>query len=179
MRVWSYVLIGLGLTTCNSLEIASFNTPELCEPRITGIRTFTEAVDVCDGECQLCIESTSDDSALSYAVSHEDRCVCPAPLRLAATDTTGDAALNDATGSSTTADAGSSVTSHQDGGPTPTPTPAGDGCTSLLQLTYSQAHRHCDAHDDCHVCVERVNYDGEARSYMAHQCGCPAPYRTE
>jgi hypothetical protein len=175
MRAWSYIVFVIGLTACDSPGIASFNTPELCEPDVEGIHTFTEAEEVCDGDCHLCVESTWNDQALTYAVSHENSCVCPAPLRVAVDDTTRDAGVSDAA-AATNADAGASVPLLDAG---PPPNPASDSCGSLMYLTESEAHSYCETRGDCHICVERVNYDGEPRSYMAHQCGCPDPYRTD
>lgn len=188
---------------CDSPPLVSFNTPESCEPEVSDIATFTEAEAQCEGDCQLCIQTEYDDRAVSYFVSHEDNCVCPPPesaadagaTTMAPTDggvprlpsTVGlDAAPGDAAAATESAtpavhetlDAGIAISSapHTDAG-SAVPVGPSDGCNSRLHLTRSEADEVCDGWDDCHVCVERVNLDDEPRSYLAHQCGCPDPYR--
>lgn len=167
----------------------SFNTPESCQPEVGGLTTFTRAKAECDGDCQLCIETERDDRAVTYFVSHEDNCVCPLPTSApdagvasspaadASSPTTlppdgGDAAA----APDTTHDAGTAAPTPNDAGAAPS-TAAPDGCNSRLHLTRSEADAVCEDWDDCHVCVERINLENDPRSYLAHQCGCPDPYR--
>lgn len=202
IRRWLLASAAL-LGACDSPPLVSFNTPESCEPEVSDIATFTEAEAECDGDCQLCIETERDDRAVTYFVSHEDNCVCPAPERAedvgVATNASapdgaapllprtqgpdamsGDAATTETPppSNSETPDSGTASSSapRTDAGSSAPVEPA-DGCHSRLHLTRSEADDVCDEWSDCHVCVERVNLDNEPRSYLAHQCGCPDPYR--
>lgn len=160
-------LLFLLLVGCNSTpDVVSFNTPELCEPDITGIASFSLAKVRCDDDCRICIETTFENHAFTYSVARDGNCVCKAPevhtADAGATPET-DAGLDPDTGLSNDA----------------SPRLAPDGCRSQLNLTQGSAANYCNAKTDCHVCVERVDFDNKARRYMAHECGCPSPYRLE
>lgn len=183
-------LILLTLGGCDtSPDVVSFNTPELCEINRTNIASFTVAQEACTGACLICIESTYDDQALTYALTSDDNCVCPAPRVVAAQDV--DAAVVDAqtapteigdahldTGVAPASDAGASDSSDA-GAVAGQPQIAPDGCHSQLNLSLAGAAAYCEGKRDCEVCVERVDFDDEPRRYMAHECGCPSPYRVE
>jgi hypothetical protein len=170
LRRW-LALSALALVSCDSPQLVSFNTPEVCAPRVTGLSTLTQAEKSCGADCVLCVESEIDGQAWTYTVSHQDNCVCPPPRK------------------ETRPDAGSGATAGDAAAPTPNlpdsgaiddaPVAGSDGCHSRLHLTKAQARTQCSEWEDCHVCVERVDYEGDARAYMAHQCGCPDPFRVD
>lgn len=189
-RRW-FSLSALALCACDSPQLVSFDTPEPCVIDVGGFATFSAAKEHCDDDCRLCIETELDGRASSYAVSHDDTCVCPPPKRLVvpdaghASDGSETTALVDSGTSadaapavSNSADAGRPMLSNIDAG-TAEVSPGADGCNSHLHLTRSQAKDQCGEWDDCHVCIERIDYEGDARSYMAHQCGCPDPHRND
>lgn len=170
------VLTLLASLGCDSPQLASFNTPEPCDPRVTGILTFSAAEKQCDTDCLVCIESVTEDHVLTYSVSRQENCVCTPPLAHAPTASdAGTDGVGSSDGGIEPSDAG--VYSADGGGPTPY-RPA-DDCRSRLHLREREAHQYCEGLDDCHVCVERVDYEGDPRSYLAHQCGCPAPHRVD
>jgi hypothetical protein len=166
-RRW-LVFPAFALAACDSPQLVSFNTPDVCVPHVTELSTLTQARESCGTDCVLCVESELDGQAWTYNVSHEDHCVCPPPKRL------------------TRPDAGSVMTAGDAASPSPSlvdsgevPVAGSDGCHSRLHLTKSEARTQCGEWEDCHVCVERVDYEGDARAYMAHQCECPDPYRVD
>lgn len=181
MRLSWFVPLFALVTGCDSPTLVSFNTPELCRPHVRELANFHAALEACGDECHLCIESEANDQAFTYSVSHEENeCVCPAPVKhhtptmdAGYTSDGGDAAASpivDAAvaldGSIPTIDSGASLpTVHE--------------CRSLLHLRKTEARKYCEDRDDCHVCVERVDWDGDPQSYLAHECGCPAAYRVE
>ncbi len=184
---------GFALFACagcdTSPDVVSFNTPELCELERTNIPSFTSAQEACDLGCQICIESTYDEHALTYALAADDNCVCPAPalVPFTALDASAvDAQADNTLDSGTTGDAAvvwsdAATRNGRDGGAAPSEPPpvAPDGCLSQLNLSQSGAAAYCADKQGCEVCVERVDFDNEARRYMAHECGCPSPYRLE
>lgn len=195
-RIWRGLPLLL-LAGCNaSPDVVSFNTPELCEPEVTGIASFTLARVQCDDECQICIDSTLEDQALTYSIVRDANCVCKAPEVYRAVDDAKpsteagvdvDAARTSEGGLDAHVDAsavqpsdaalpGAADGAVPNGG---RPTIAPDGCHSQLNLTQGAAANFCSGKTDCHVCVERVDFDKEPRRYMAHECGCPRPYRLE
>lgn len=179
-RYW-VVLPAIVLVACDSPQLVSFNTPELCEPRVEGLATFSEATARCVEGCVLCVESEVDGRAWTYSVSNDDNCVCSAPARVTLADAgaVGPASLADGDAGLGDVDAGVAATSAPSQSEAGVAAPASDGCHSRLHLTRSQARAQCDDWNDCHVCVERVDYDGDPRSYLAHQCGCPDAYRVD
>ena len=80
------VLPAIVLVACDSPQLVSFNTPELCEPRVEGLATFSEATARCVEGCVLCVESEVDGRAWTYSVSNDDNCVCSAPARVTLAD---------------------------------------------------------------------------------------------
>lgn len=166
---------GLGWASCLvacdiSPDVVSFNTPELCELQRTALVSFTLASDDCGTGCQVCIETTYEDQAQSYAQAPSD-CVCPAPERVTLE-------LWDADTPDAASDGGKATSANDAFAKLPSPL-APDGCTSQLNLSQAAAVHYCADTPDCEVCVERVDLDGQARRYMAHECGCPGPYRLD
>lgn len=192
-RSW-LVLFAVSCQGCDSPRVVSFNTPELCVPSSEGLETFNRALVECGDDCVLCVESESDGRAASYSVSHDDNCVCRPPRRSSLPDA-GSQTEESSTpaapdsgvrqridgGHTTSVDDGghSGVGESRDSGARDDTSPGGAGCLSRLHLTKAQARTQCSDWEDCHVCVERVDFDGDARSYMAHQCGCPDAYRVD
>jgi hypothetical protein len=173
----------LTLSGCEtSPDVVSFNTPELCEPKLEGLDSFTSALAACELGCLICIESTHDDRAVTYSVTRTDDCVCPAPRAHTQSGAAADAGPTQMTRLDAGSDAGTSVRSDA---ALPTEGDAGtgwaeaspDGCESSLDLSLSAASAQCEGKADCHVCTERVDFDNEPRRYLAHLCGCPSPYR--
>lgn len=183
------VLLTLALVSgaCDTPPVVSFDTPDQCRGATGTFETFTRASEACGESCTLCIESEQHDRAMTYSVYRDDECVCPPPSVTSSSD---DAGTND-TGSGDVADGGADAGSARgdagawtESGSTTGTVDAGtvspsDGCRSLLHLSRAEARTRCEAWDDCNVCEERVDLDGEVRSYMAHQCGCPAAYRID
>lgn len=185
-------LITLLVGACDSPQLVSFNTPEQCKASDESAGSFTEAEKQCKGgDCQICIETVRGDRALSYAIVREEGCVCAPPVNVGEDSNTDssetgntvvparDAATLDAGLPLEAPDAASAFVDAA-----ASPVEAGskepeDECSSRLNLTHSAARSHCSHLSDCHVCVQRVDYEGDARSYLAHQCGCPAPYRVD
>lgn len=166
------LFVCLASVGCDSPQVVSFNTPELCSLNVTGIRTFSDAEEQCEGDCRICIETVRDDYALTYGVSYQDECVCTPPrVETLVADAGADG------NESQDAGEGDAGAAREDGGLS-SYRPA-DGCTSRLRLSETEARQHCAELEDCRVCVERVDYEGDPRSYLAHQCGCPAPHRVD
>lgn len=177
-------------SACDSPQVVSFNTPRLCTADVPKLFTFTAAQAECDGDCVVCVESEVDGRAGSYSVSHATGCVCPVPARILRADAgtltynqvpdasadSDHVAASDAGGTSTRS---ADTRSGADSGVTQSPVAGSDGCLSQLHLSRSQAHARCSEWQDCYVCVERVDFDGDARAYMAHQCGCPEAHRVD
>jgi hypothetical protein len=200
-RVW-LALTAVSLGACDSPQLVSFNTPELCEDGAGSLGSFTSATERCGVDCTLCVETEVDERALTYFVSHENNCVCAAPKQHRTPDAgrvapEAQASYSQARQSDTTSAADASPQAPGDGGRGASVSDAGsggsphaadsgvigapgpDGCHSRLHLTKSEARAQCTEWDDCHVCIERVDIEGDARSYMAHQCGCPDAYRID
>lgn len=186
--------IALFIGACDSPQVVSFDTPEQCKASKTSIRTFTEAEKQCEGDddCQVCIQTVRGDRALSYAIAREQRCVCAPPVDVSKdSNTDSDETANTVTQAhdAATSDAALPLDAHDAAAPQPADAAASvidaganepvDGCSSRLNLTRSAARSQCAQLHDCHVCVQRVDYEGDPRTYLAHQCGCPAPYRVD
>jgi hypothetical protein len=56
------------------------------------------------------------------------------------------------------------------------PAPQDYYCGSQTGLSEAQATLACSGLQDCHVCVQATDPSGIPQLWMAHACGCPAPY---
>lgn len=180
----SLFVVAFLIGACDSPQVVSFNTPESCVPNIGNLPTFTEAQAQCGKNCSLCVESELDDQALTYSVSHDENCVCAAPKRVSRSDAGTSASTLTATDAGSSTDPGdaspqANTAVGSDSGTDGELASGSDGCGSRMHLTRSQARALCNEWTDCNVCVERVDFDGDARSYMAHQCACPDAYRVD
>lgn len=165
--------------------------------------SFIEARGICGEDCRVCAVDIVDNQPVHYFTLFGAGCGCPAtapdwpdagvsgpPPACSARGgfLTEEQALSSCAGDG--GDAGACRSCREDNsGAMPArswsvtraececPTTLGYECGSYPNLSEAEATTMCTGLTDCRVCVQQLDPAGTPELWMAHACGCPAPYR--